>query len=52
MLEPIFCLNQSGSEPGEVEVVVATLLTALTGGAIGDGTSGDTGVPGAELHLS
>ena len=43
----MFCLaNQSGSDPGELlEVVVAVLLTTLTGGAMGEGTSGETGVP-------
>ena len=48
MLEAaMFCLaNQSGSDPGELlEVVVVVLLTTLTGGAMGDGTRGDTGVP-------
>ena len=43
----MFCLaNQSGSEPGELlEVVVLVLFTTLTGGAIGEGTRGETGVP-------
>ena len=48
MLEAaMFCLaNQSGSEPGELlEVVVLVLFTTLTGGAMGDGTRGETGVP-------